>query len=116
MKNEIKQYLNIEYSFERRRYGVAKFFTWLNYRVKGTQEWLSYGDPWPKARLNRHELIDALNSVVVQSTKPGTRVRTQLGEARIVDADGGDGCFSAYMDIFTAVRPLHPNMIVEVLA
>ena len=113
---ELLTYLNIEYSFERRRYGTMKFFTWLIYRVKGSQEWQSYGDPWPKARLNRAELNEALNTIVVRATKPGTLVRTQLGGARIVDANGGNGCFSAHMDIFNAVRPLHPNMIVEVMA
>jgi hypothetical protein len=54
---------NIEYYFERRRYGSRAFFTWLNYRVKPNTAWKSFGDPWPKQHLSRAELQSALAEI-----------------------------------------------------
>lgn len=61
---------NVEYYFERRRYGTGpsiRFFTWLNYRVKPSKEWQTYGDPWPKVRLNKTELAEALADIKSKS-------------------------------------------------
>jgi hypothetical protein len=58
----------IRYKFERRRYGTGpstRFFTWLVYRTPNTpdHEWETYGDPWPKVRLNKKELEAALEDI-----------------------------------------------------
>lgn len=114
----MENYLNLEYTFERRRYGATctmKFFTWLNYRVKGSQEWHTYGDPWPKARLNRRELRDALHDIVTRTMKPGTRVRTTNGEGLILDAPAESGCLAFQLDAYPKVLSLHPDAIIEVV-
>jgi hypothetical protein len=64
----IDEYKGIRYKFERRRYGSGpstRFFTWLMYRTPNTgPEWESYGDPWPKVRLNKKELQAALDDII----------------------------------------------------
>ena len=65
----------IEYYFERRRYGNGagmKMFTWLNYRVAPSTEWRTYGDPWPKASLSKVELATALADI--RATFSGAKV------------------------------------------
>lgn len=73
---------HIEYGFERRRYGTCRFFTWLMWRPKGSEPgtpWQSYGDPWPKARLNKQELQEALAIIFLRTLNVGDTVRVQTG-------------------------------------
>lgn len=87
-------FMNIRYQFTRRRYGrkrSIKFFTYLEYRVQTDPagEWHTYGDPWPKARLNKQELNEALHNIVSSTLRIGDRVRLNTGaEARIVSKQG----------------------------
>jgi hypothetical protein len=110
--------LNFEYEFERRRYGTGaslRFYTWVNYRLIGSDEWHAYGDPWPKARLNKLELIEVENEITLRLLKPGTRVQTHNGPATIEDRQGDN--FRAIMALF-ANRTFHlaPGNITEVLS
>src|ERR1700676_3121612 len=56
-----------------------RFYTWMLYRQLGSLEWKSYGDPWPKARLNKRELSEALNKITCRLLLPGQRVRLESG-------------------------------------
>jgi hypothetical protein len=92
----IETFMNIRYKFERRRYGHSKstrFFTWLTYRTPSTpnHEWETYGDPWPKVRLNKAELNEALHNIVSSSLRVGDRIKLNTGaEARVVGKSGYD--------------------------
>ncbi len=68
---KIQEYQNIEYMFKRRRYGsrvcgTTRFFTWLMWRKAGSPGagWETYGDPWPKVKLNKKELKVALDDII----------------------------------------------------
>lgn len=119
MKTE--SYLNFEYTFERRRYGggrSCRFFTWLKYRVKGETAWETFGDPWPKPRLNKVELQAALNDIACITIKPGMRVRTHLGDQDIVKGVARPHCLLALVEVGGGRKvemPLFPGMICEVL-
>jgi hypothetical protein len=68
--------------FERRHYsstGTMRFYTWLIYRQLGSLEWQSYGDPWPKPRLNKRELTEVLDKITFRLLQPGQRVRMATG-------------------------------------
>ena len=82
-------HLNFEYMFERRRYGATgtmNFYTWLIYRKVGSLEWQSYGDPWPKPRLNQRELKEALGKITFRLIVPGQHVRLSTGATAVVNA------------------------------
>jgi len=55
---------NIEYYFERRRYGggpSTRFFCWMNYRIVPDTRWhTAPGDPWQKVTPNRREVSSTL--------------------------------------------------------
>lgn len=95
------KHLNFEYRFERRRYGRAQFYTWLNYRIIDDPEsaWQPFGDPWPKPRLNKIELAKALDEIALRTIKPGSIVTTVLGTAEITGVSTlQPGCFMAKME------------------
>jgi hypothetical protein len=86
-------YKGIPYRFERRRYGATgtmRFFTWLHYQDTVTLEWKTYGDPWPKPRLNRAELTEALDKIFGSSLRIGDRVRLHTGMIARVESHQGD--------------------------
>lgn len=97
---QIERTFDIEYYFERRRYGTPsnpRWFVWLNWRrVSTNSAWKSFGDPWPKVTPNKIELRDALNSIRFEylinagdrtsGANPGTLVKLNTGaDARVVD-------------------------------
>lgn len=91
-------HLNFEYMFERRRYGATgtmRFYTWLLYRKIGTLEWQTYGDPWPKPRLNKRELSEALDNITFRVLNVGDCVRVERGsEGTIISKpENGILCF-----------------------
>lgn len=127
------KHLNFEYDFERRRYGATgtmKFYTWLKYRVPAdpakpnATPWQSFGDPWPKPRLNKKELEAALDEILTRTIPIGSRVQTVNGQAIIAGTDrldNGRTCFLANFEYSAAVTgasamKLHPGNISEVIA
>lgn len=111
----VYKHLNFEYHFERRRYGVAKFFTWVLYREVGTTEWKSYGDPWPKSRLNKKEVGEVLGNITLRILPAGTRVQTHNGPATILGTQE-HGLFTAKLDYFSQqTLGLSPHMIEGIL-
>lgn len=99
------KHLNFEYDFKRRRYGRAQFYTWLLYRVPANPAkpnatpWETFGDPWPKPRLNKIELAKALDQIALLTIKPGSIVTTVLGAAEITGVSTlQPGCFIAKME------------------
>lgn len=89
-----EKFMNISYKFDRRRYGhgkTTKFFTWLMFRTPFTpdHEWETYGDPWPKVKLNKKELDEALHNIVSSFLRIGNRIRLNTGaEAQVVSKQG----------------------------
>src|ERR1700688_1244154 len=119
------KYLNIEYDFQRRRYGCTstmQFYTWLMYRgpadpaKPNATPWETYGDPWPKVRLNRTELNKALADILTRVIKPGARIHTVLGDGVVTGASGQPGCIEAQLEGFKTPLPVHANSIIKVKA
>lgn len=46
---------DLEFTFERRRYGERSFYTWA-YVKAPDGEWVSLGDPWPGVHWPKAEL------------------------------------------------------------
>jgi hypothetical protein len=114
-----ESFMNIRYKFSRRRYGhgkSVKFFTWLEYRVATDPagEWKTYGDPWPKSRLNKQELNEALHNIVSSTLRVGDRIRINRGsEARVEGHSGYD--LIIYVPDFDQVFTIPSTQIAEVL-
>ena len=57
----------IEYYFERRRYGTGpsmKFFCWIIYRIIPRTKWdYAPGDPFPKVTPNKKEMAEVLADI-----------------------------------------------------
>jgi hypothetical protein len=66
--------VEIEYYFQRRRYGSTTY-TWLNYRIVDGGTWDSYGDPWPSLTIPKKELTAAFQDI---ATKEADRCQTIL--------------------------------------
>lgn len=52
-------------SYERRRYGRAAFFCWVQVYHQGA--WVSLGDPWPKVTPSRLELAQAIKVQILKT-------------------------------------------------
>jgi len=112
-------FMNIRYKFTRRRYGhgsSVKFFTWLEYRTPHTpeHEWETYGDPWPKARLNKQELSEALHNIVSGSLRIGDRIRINTGAEALVQGFS-DHDLIVYIPNFERTFTIPNTQIAEVL-